>query len=323
MIQINNLISVIVPVYNVEKYLKRCINSILGQTYNNFELILIDDGSPDNSGNICDEYVLKDSRVKVIHKENTGVSDSRNIGIGQAKGEYLTFIDSDDYISSDMLEIMYNDMIENNAEIVIGGRNIVNESDGHIIFQENNKKSVMNSEQALKELMIEKNFNCVSWGKLYKKELFNDYKFCVNTIIAEDLELLYKIFPICNKIVLDTTKGLYFWTNRSDSVTKSEYNDNWKKEIQITEEIIHFFDKEYHKIKKYAIQRYVRISIKCMYKCINVNNVNEVKDIRNNIKPYIFTFLSSNNEKIHHKISFLLAIINVKLFVKFYKKVRK
>ncbi len=322
MIKINDLISVIVPVYNVEKYLERCIKSILMQTYRNFELILVDDGSPDNSGKICDEYAIKDNRVKVIHKENTGVSDSRNVGIIQSIGEYITFVDSDDYISENMLQKMYNDLNRNDADMVIIGRNIVNENNNSIMFQKNNKFKVLDSEQALKELMIEKDFNGVSWGKLYKKKLFDKYKFCVNTKIAEDLELLYKIISICNKIVLDTEEGLYFWNNRSDSVTKSQYNDNWKKEIEITKEIIQFYDTKYHKIKRYAVQRYVRIGIKCMYKCIDINNIDETENILEDIKPYIFSFLFSMNEKMHHKISIMLATVNIKLFLKFYKKIK-
>ena len=115
----NNLISIIVPIYNVEKYLKKCIDSIINQTYKNLEIILVDDGSPDNCGKICDEYAKKDNRIKVIHKENGGVSSARNVGVENATGEYIGFVDSDDYIEKDMYEVLINNLKKENADISI------------------------------------------------------------------------------------------------------------------------------------------------------------------------------------------------------------
>ena len=111
------LVSIIVPVYNAERYLHRCIDSVLAQTYTNFELLLINDGSKDNSGEICDKYAVKDSRIRVFHKENGGVSSARNMGIDEAKGEWLSFIDSDDWIEPTMYEKMLQELIGNNADI--------------------------------------------------------------------------------------------------------------------------------------------------------------------------------------------------------------
>ena len=114
----SELISVIVPVYNVEKYLDKCIQSILGQTYSNIELLLIDDGSTDSSGAICDKYVTQDSRVRVFHKSNEGVSAARNWGLDNAKGEWIAFVDADDWIDSDMYERMYNAAVQNQTDMV-------------------------------------------------------------------------------------------------------------------------------------------------------------------------------------------------------------
>ncbi len=113
----DKLISIIIPVYNVERYLRECIDSIIAQTYKNLEIILVDDGSSDKSGEICDEYSKKDSRIKVIHKKNGGLSDARNVALDIAKGDYIGFIDSDDYIEKDMFQILYNLAEEYNAEI--------------------------------------------------------------------------------------------------------------------------------------------------------------------------------------------------------------
>src|SRR5699024_4494271 len=114
----SDLISVIVPVYNVEKYVRRCIDSICGQTYSNLEIILIDDGSTDSSGKICDEMAAKDGRISVIHQENKGLSQARNAGLDQAKGEYIAFVDSDDYLSLNMYECLLKSLKENNADVV-------------------------------------------------------------------------------------------------------------------------------------------------------------------------------------------------------------
>ena len=116
-----DLISIIVPVYNVEKYLHRCVSSILQQTYSKFEVILVDDGSKDASGRICDVFASKDERVRVIHKENGGLSSARNAGLDIANGKYIGFVDSDDYIENDMYEIMYNALIKNNVDIACVG----------------------------------------------------------------------------------------------------------------------------------------------------------------------------------------------------------
>ena len=113
----NDLISVIIPIYNVEKFLSFCIDSIVNQTYKNLEIILVDDGSTDNSGKICDEYALKDNRIKVMHKQNGGVSSARNVGLNIAKGKYIGFVDSDDYVENDMFEILHNLIIKNNVDI--------------------------------------------------------------------------------------------------------------------------------------------------------------------------------------------------------------
>ena len=116
----NSLISIIIPVYNVEKHLKKCVDSVLVQSYNNIEVILIDDGSTDKSGNICDKLALSDSRIVVKHKKNGGLSSARNMGIDEAKGEYITFIDSDDVISEDYIEYLYKNLIDNDSDISIG-----------------------------------------------------------------------------------------------------------------------------------------------------------------------------------------------------------
>ena len=136
----DELISVIVPVYNVEKYISRCIESIMKQTYKNIEIILIDDGSTDNSGKICDEYSLKDDRINVIHKKNGGLSDARNTGLDIAKGKYISLIDSDDFVSKFFIETLYNTCKNENCEIAICEYERVYEEKEEISDLENDNK---------------------------------------------------------------------------------------------------------------------------------------------------------------------------------------
>ncbi|RGM21729.1 glycosyltransferase family 2 protein [Eubacterium sp. OM08-24] len=164
------LISVIVPVYKVEEYIYRCVDSILAQSFKDFELILVDDGSPDNCGKICDEYAQKDKRITVIHKENGGLSDARNTGIDWAlknsNSNWITFIDSDDWVHTDYLKNLYNAVKENNVDIsVCGYVNTTGEDDLHT------KNSEINTLLCTPEdFFINNNINAVvAWGKLYKK----------------------------------------------------------------------------------------------------------------------------------------------------------
>ena len=128
------------------------------------------------------------------------------------------------------------------------------------------------------------------------------------------MELLYKIIPLCDKVLLDTREGLYYWNDREDSVTKTQYSEDWKKEIQITEEIISFCEDNYKNIKKFAIKRYVKVSIKCMYKCIDANKLNEGKKIAKSIRKYAWMYCTCTNEKIHLKISLILSSLNFNIF---------
>lgn len=210
-----DLISVIVPVYKVELYLRRCVDSILNQTYNKLEIILVDDGSPDNCGKICDEYECRDSRVIVIHKKNGGLSDARNVGLDNASGSYIVFVDSDDYIDKTMIEVLYNDMIKNNSDISVCD---------FVFFNENQKKYNSYSEGCLVADVskYDQLFNeyrlvtTVQWNKLFKKNIFDNLRFPKGKINEDE-------FIICSELekakrVSYNLKPLYFYYQRLDSI---------------------------------------------------------------------------------------------------------
>lgn len=218
------LISIIVPVYKVEKYLDRCVRSLVNQTYKNLEIILVDDGSPDNCPKMCDEWAKKDSRIKVIHKENGGLSDARNKGFEQSLGEYILFVDSDDYIDEKMVEIMYNRIIEDKTDMCICDFSTF--EDG----QNPNKNftmepKVISAEKTLKSLIYDKSnvYFVVAWNKLFRRELLEKVKFPKGRI-HEDEFTCHRFIGEC-KTISCIYNPLYFYYMREGSITKSKFTE--------------------------------------------------------------------------------------------------
>ena len=222
-----DLISVIVPVYKVEKYLNRCIDSILGQTYKDFELILVDDGSPDNCGRICDEYAEKDSRIHVIHKKNGGLSDARNAGLDWAfehsDSEWIAFVDSDDWIPNDSLSILYNSAINNNADLSFGLYQRFDDETYYQVDYSDSRGIITKYEFWGKRYSLsgycgfnESSCASIACGKLYSKSLFENTRFEKGRL-HEDEFILHKIINNCNKIMC-VDKLVYYYYQRSDSI---------------------------------------------------------------------------------------------------------
>ena len=231
----SELISVIVPVYNVEQYLDNCMDSILKQTYKNIEIILVDDGATDNSGIMCDYYAEVDERVKVIHKENGGLSDARNKGISCATGEYIMFVDSDDVICPDLIEYLYNLIVECSSDISICDP-VHCYPDKEIIFEQETSKRIFEPEDAIVEMLYQKSFLVSAWGKLFRKDFFNDILFPYG-ILFEDSAVMYKIFDKANRIVYGNAK-LYGYMHREGSITTQKFSKRECDILTISEEIM-------------------------------------------------------------------------------------
>lgn len=228
-------ISIIVPVYNVEKYLKKCVDSILNQTFKDFELILVDDGSPDSSGAICDQYAEKDSRVKVIHKKNGGLSDARNAGIEVAKGKYLGFIDSDDYIAEDMYELLHNNIVRENADLSICG--IYHVYDGKTPENKPEKYMILNRNETTVLIFHGNQISDHAVNKLYSKKIFSKLRYPLGKY-HEDSFTIVGILDQCEKVVVDTRQKYYYY-HRDDSITSQafskkhlEYITAWERNEQ-------------------------------------------------------------------------------------------
>ena len=213
-----DLISIVIPVYKVEKYLEKCIESVLKQTYTNLQIILVDDGSPDNCGKICDEYAKRDSRIDVIHKVNGGLSEARNVGISKAKGRYIGFVDSDDYIKENMYEILLNLIKKYDADVSICNLYDVIDESEYIRNKENGIREYSRLD-ILKEVLLDKNIQSYAWNKLYKKELFDEVKYPIGKKY-EDIGTTFYIFEKCNKIVV-TSEPEYYYLKRSDSLVNN------------------------------------------------------------------------------------------------------
>lgn len=233
-------ISVIVPVYNVEEYLYKCIDSILAQTFKNFELILVDDGSPDNCPSICDEYAKKDERIKVIHQENQGLSGARNTGINIAKGKYITFVDSDDIINKFYLEILYKNITDEDCDISICDYYSFYKDTSDLLDDNVQQINLLTGKQASKEIYGLKNVKFViACGKLYKSYLFNNYRFPIGKI-NEDEFLTYKLFYKSKRIVESSDK-LYYYRRRGNSITNSIFSLKNYDAVLALEERMEFY----------------------------------------------------------------------------------
>lgn len=221
----DELISVIIPVYKVEKYLHKCVDSVINQTYSTLEIILVDDGSPDKCGEICEEYAAKDKRVKVIHQENTGLSGARNTGLKNARGAYITFLDSDDYFASNFIEKLHGLLKANNADISIcADEFVLEQKNGQIKvlkrpYKEFNGIKVMTAKEALSITLRQDIFDAKACAKLYKIELFQDIKYPLG-YAYEDEGTTYKLF-INSKILVYTGEPLYFYLQRNGSILHS------------------------------------------------------------------------------------------------------
>lgn len=214
------LISIIVPIYNVELYLRRCLDSVLNQTYTNLEIILVDDGSPDGCPQICDEYAVKDKRIIVIHKENGGLSAARNAGLDICKGEYISFIDSDDWVSEKYIETLFNISTKENADIAIG--EYISTS-GNILKEQNSIfTKAFSSKEALFRLFSKNNTTyTISCAKLYKRELFSSLRFPIGKY-HEDEFTTYILFYNSKKIVY-TSEILYYYYQRAGSIVSTRH----------------------------------------------------------------------------------------------------
>ncbi len=275
-------LSIIVPVYKVEKYLVKCIESILNQSFKDFELILVDDGSPDHCGFICDEYSKKDSRIKVIHQKNKGVSAARNAALNIAKGTYLGFVDADDWIVQDMFQAMLHTALSKEADVVICGINYRSDA-GELIRSDLLEKATFNQKQLLINLYRTPNpIGGACWNKIFRRSKVKKIRFRENLSMAEDWVYLFECFKQCDS-GYQIPAAFYNVVERPDSATR-------KNEVQAIYDIIFggklllLLGRNYStELEKYATDKYLD-------DCIRYSNILRTVG-RETKQPYRWKFI--------------------------------
>lgn len=312
----NELISIVVPVYNVEKYLEKCVKSILNQTYKNLEIILVDDGSTDNSGNMCDELAKLDDRIKVYHKENGGLSDARNYGVERATGAYIGFVDSDDYIEKEMYEKLYEAIKKENADVAECNLKIVYPHGTELFTQEKYYK-VCNKEEYLEEyLKIEKIFGSV-WTKLLRRDIASKLLFPKGKLY-EDTYYSNDLINIAEKYVI-MDKPYYNYLMRNDSITNSKFKPKILDLIDIVNIIHKKVYRDYPNLKEAADCRQMYAYFSVLNSMLMEDNFKENKyytQIERYFGKNYMKLLKNKYITRNRKLSILLIKININLYKK-------
>jgi glycosyltransferase involved in cell wall biosynthesis len=310
-------VSVLVPVYNVEKFLPNCIECILRQTFANFELILIDDGSLDNSGVICDQYAKLDDRIKVIHQNNFGQAVARNVGIENAKGDYLAFIDSDDFVQPHYLEVLVDACEKNYADVSVCGfiRCLPNDLFGFVKEKLPTKASEVLLDDKMKVFLTTQKIRTAPWGKLCRKSLFDTLRYPVGKY-NEDEFITYLVIHFANKVVVTDYDG-YVYRYNNNSVMNTAFSLKKMNAVEGCYERMLFIEKNYPKLKKYGCRAVV-------YACNQVllsmgkaktRNTTVLKEIQPLYRKYVWYYVFTKSSVLG-KFFALVSFLNVNLALK-------
>ncbi len=260
--QSQSLISVIIPVYNVAAYLDTCVETVLAQDYSQLDVILVDDGSPDNCGELCDNWASRDSRIRVVHKENGGLSSARNAGLDIASGEYIMFLDSDDLLHPQACSHLYQQLKAADAQIAIADITHVfgNDEPAYTITQE---VRLLSPTDAIQELWYQKSFLPSACAKLYHRDLFQTLRF-TQGILFEDIDLLHQIFWSAKRIVY-TPSAIYGYTHRENSITTKSFTARDLDILPIAHKLMVFARQEASELepaaKAYAVVAALRVAL--------------------------------------------------------------
>ena len=245
-----DLISVIVPIYNVEKYLRRCLDSICNQVYSNLEIVLVDDGSTDSSGKIADEYARRDIRFHVIHKQNGGLSDARNVGLSYCHGKYIVFVDSDDYVTEDYVVVLYDLLKHNHADI--SAVSLTHKEEELSKINDSTTTKIYNTKEALQDLLYQR-ISTSANAKMYRAELFSDIRYPKGRLY-EDVIATYQIFEKATNVVWCDIKKYWYYV-RTDSIVRSAFNVKKMDYVYNCEEVLEEVKKKYPALSKAAESR--------------------------------------------------------------------
>lgn len=315
------IISIIIPVYKVEQYLEKCVESVLAQTFHDYELILVDDGSPDQCGEICDRYALSDSRIKVIHKTNGGLSDARNAALDIITGAYITFIDSDDYVAPNHIESLYESLTRNNADMAIANiSSVINGKVHEDFYQPFTSETVIEGKSVFDTL-----FQPCAQAKLYKKSLYQNIHFPVGRLY-EDMFIYHDILAQVNRIAM-TGMNTYYYLIRKNSILHQDYKYEFT-------DIIDALTARIHKLEELGLREmadknrvfiYSRVAVAFAYLDPTVpknkKRLREIKKIYNKEYPKLVKKTYSIKQQYRYFLLFVSPKIHTRVFGRKMRKV--
>lgn len=311
----NPLISIIIPVYNSEKYLTKCLNSIMDQTYQNLEIICVNDGSTDTSPEILKNYTERDSRIKIISQKNQGLSSARNTGIKHASGEYLTFVDSDDYIKSKMIEHLVGAASNTKSDIAVCSFMEIYPNGKITHFSQNHPKTTYNTEDALMAMLKEHGFMVSATMKLFPTKYFKDIKFPVGKL-HEDVGTTYKLIEKARKIAFIPDED-YVYVHHDDSIINKTFDDRKFDLITLTDEMCDHIDQKFPYLKNTTNERRMRARFSILRQIPPSHP--DTKKIQDYLRTHQ-SFITKNPEATKtDKIALKLALTSTKLFQSAYK----
>ena len=309
------LISVIVPACNVEKFIGKCIDSILRQSFKDFEVLLIDDGAKDSTPEICDACAKKDSRIKVYHKENGGLSDARNYGIDRMQGKYVTFIDSDDYVDSGYFEYLYGLITqEEDIQIAICGKKSVREDENASPDPETFHE-IITGERAVQKMLCGHGSGHSAWGKLYSANLWKTVRYPKGKIY-EDYATTYRVMALVDKAAWGNA-AMYFYVQHIESIMHQKCSRRSLSLVDIADEETEFIVKKWPALKQEALARKVTSELKCLQNILNAKN-EEFDDYKQKIvedvRRHKGELLASKKVALKTKIKIIALLLGERTF---------
>lgn len=315
------MISVIVPIYNVEKFLRKCVDSIINQTYKNIEIILVDDGSKDNCGTICDEYGKIDNRIKVIHKKNGGLSDARNAGLDMSTGECIVFVDSDDYINNTMIENLYNGINKYDADISCCAKCLENENGMVLEIKNRTAEYCISNTEAIEKFLLREEIDNSAWDKMYRRELFNEIRFPYGKYY-EDIPTIYKLFCKANKIA-HIGSVEYHYIIRNGSIINSNFSEKQLDSLEFISKIRNDININYPQYVEQVNSMYYLDLMTNLQKIKNSSDYYNYKNLYKRLKKeFNLNFINILKNKfitVKKKIMCILIYLNMFKLVKLLK----
>lgn len=314
-------ISIIIPAYNVEKYLKKCITSILNQTFTDFEVLLVDDGSTDSTPQLCDEMAQSDNRIVVFHKENGGSSDARNYALDRIKGEFLTFIDSDDYVHGDYLQTLYEGTSSQNTDIsILKGKMVVESGiSNNVVLEEWERIS---SKEAIRRMLLRKEIIHATWGKLYKSNLWKDVRFPKDYNYGEDYDTTYTVFLNADYVAFNRSE-LYYYVQRNGSLMHEKCTEKTLSVLDVSDRVTENLIEKLPSVKVEAVELQTAVYLKNLQAILN-EGLSAFPEYQNRIiqkvKSNAKVLILSNKVFLKDKVKIILLLFGKRIFVKMYNK---